>query len=206
MKGNLRVIDLSVRLAPSTEPKRLEIRPYISQRTGTTMHEIDTMSHIGTHVEAPIHYVKGGKDVAQLAPALFLGEGMVLHFSFDQPHGPITTEEMEKAAGSVLRPGDIVFMTSSHPHEGKPYLSAEGARWLVGKGVKMIGFDDSISVEPPGQMTTHELMLGNDIPIVENLTRLEQVREKRVFLIALPLFIEGLDSSPLRAVALEGFL
>jgi arylformamidase len=206
MKGNLRVIDLSVRLDPHSEPRRLKIRPYISEQTGTTMHEIDTMSHIGTHVEAPSHYVKGSKDVAQLAPALFLGEGMVLHFSFDEPYRPITTEELEKAAGGALRPGDIVFMTNSHPPEGKPYLSTEGARWLLDKGVKMIGFDDSISVEPPGQMTTHELMLGNDIPIIENLTNLEQVREKRVFLIALPLFIEGLDSSPLRAVAIEGFL
>ncbi len=52
-------------------------------------------------------------------------------------------------------------------------------------------------------VTSHATLLGNDIPIVERLTNLEKVKAKRIFSIALPLFIEGLDSSPVRAVALE---
>jgi len=198
---NYKVIDLSVKLIPGKESRRLEIRPFIYEADNTIMHDIDTMSHIGTHVEMPSHYSAEGKDVSKFPPDIFIGEGLVLHLEVADDQ-PITPEILDKASNSDVRRGDIVFLTNSTSGESNPYLSEEASKWLLDKGIKLLGFDNTIGVEPPGKMTTHEIILKNDIPMIENLAHLNEVKQLRVFLIALPLFIEGLDASPLRAVAL----
>ena len=75
------------------------------------------------------------------------------------------------------------------------------------KKVKMIGLQD-IGLEVPGlkphdRWFSHETLLGNNIPIIENLKNLEKLKRERIFYIGLPLKIMGLDSSWIRAVALE---
>lgn len=205
MKGKYRVIDLSPKLVPGKEERRLGIRPYIYEPDNTTMCDIDMMTHIGVHVEGPSHHhrLPSPKDISQLPIETFLGEGMVLHLEFAEPNQPITAQTLEEVSGEELRKGDILFLTSKSPPGGNPYISPEASRWILERGVKMIGLDHTVALEPPGMMTSHDTLLGNDIPIVERLINLDEVKAKRVFIIALPLFIEGLDSSPVRAVALE---
>jgi kynurenine formamidase len=55
-------------------------------------------------------------------------------------------------------------------------------------------------------MKFHIAMLGNDIPMIEGLCYLDQLRERRFFVIALPYRVAGSDSWPVRAIALEGVL
>ena len=66
-----RIIDLSVRLTPGVhsvnqeyvhgrELRKLEIRQFIYKPDNTFMYWVDTETHIGTHVEAPAHYIEGG--------------------------------------------------------------------------------------------------------------------------------------------------
>ena len=204
-KMKYRVIDLSPKLVPGKEERRLEIRSYIYEPDNTTMCEIDMMTHIGVHVEGPSHHhrLPSPKDISQVAIDTFLGEGMVLHLEFTKPNQPITPQLLEEVSGGEVQQGDILFFTSKSPPGASPYISPEASRWILERGVKMIGLDHTVGLEPPGLMTSHDTLLGNDIPIVERLTNLEKVKAKRVFIIALPLFIEGLDSSPVRAVALE---
>lgn len=205
MVGHYRLVDLTLMLRPGKEKRRLEIRPFIFQHDNTTMHEVDTESHIGTHVEAPSHYTMGGKELAGLPLDTFIGEGMVLRCSLDEPGQPIGPEQLQSAAEGLVKPGDIVLLSCFPQFEGRTsYLSPAGAIWLLEKQVKMIGFDNSLLEDPPGKTTTHEIILKNDIPLIENLTNLDQVTGPRVLIIALPLFIAGLDSSPVRAIALEG--
>jgi arylformamidase len=67
----------------------------------------------------------------------------------------------------------------------------------------MLGIDDGIRLEESMDlMATHENLLKNDIPIIEGLTNLENICGRRFYLIALPLKIRGLESSPVRAIAI----
>jgi arylformamidase len=47
------------------------------------------------------------------------------------------------------------------------------------------------------------LLFENGIPLIENLTNLDQIRKERVLIIVLPLKIKGMDASPLRVIAIE---
>lgn len=216
-----RMIDLSREIVPGIkigaeyahgkELRRLELRQYIYKPDNTIMHWVDTESHVGTHVEGPSHYIKGGKDISIVSIEHFIGEAVVLNFTGKPPkHGkpqPITPADFEKAG---VKKNDIVLMWSPYVKGECPYLSIEGARWLHKTGIKLVGFQN-IGVESPvaphtpgfpGSMETHEL-LKDDICLVELLENLDKIKKNRVLFIGLPIRIAGLDSSWIRAVALE---
>lgn len=211
---NVRFLDLSYTLHPGKERRRLEIRPF-AYGPGETMHDIDTMSHIGTHVEVPSHFVDPcygvkGKDLSQMPIESFLGEAIFINLACKGARQPITAEDLKREG---VEEGDMVLIGNSpHPRGEHPYLTAEAARWLVERRIKLIGFDTTVGIEeppPPGErrklkdMATHDNMLKNDIPMIEVLANLGQLRKKRFFFIALPVSVAGLDSFPIRALAIE---
>ena len=86
-----------------------------------------------------------------------------------------------------------------------PYLSPEAAELLVGNGIGVVGVD-ALNVDSTVQGTehAHATLLGNDVLIVENLTRLDRLTPGRLYDFSfLPLALAGLDGSPIRAVAVS---
>lgn len=210
----VRIVDLSYTLHPGKERRRLEIRSF-AYGPGETMHDIDTMSHIGTHVEVPSHFIDAcyglkGKDLSQIPIKSFLGEAIFINQADKGVRQPITVEDLKQEG---VDEGDIVLIGNSpYPRGEKPYLPAEAVRWLAEKKIKMIGFDTTVGIEEPRttgekrklkDMATHDNMLKNDIPIIEVLTNMGELRKKRFFFIALPVSVVGLDSFPIRALAFE---
>jgi len=216
-----RVVDLSWRLTPPSPdvggmgPRRLELRRG-ELWAGEYTFDIDMTSHTGTHVEVPYHYVgpafpgRRGKDVSELPADLFLGPAYVVDLKELEPRQPVLPQHLQETGAGK---GDILLIGNS-PHTApgqKPYFSKEAAAWVAENGIKAVGMDWTVRYEEYGietlqEMHTHFHLLMNDIPLLENLTNFEQLRETYVFFIALPLNIVGLDSCPVRAVALEGFL
>ena len=207
-----RIIDLTAMIRPGIlkvdgrymhgkELRRFELRQFIFELDKTFMHWIDAESHVGTHVEAPSHYLKDGKSVAELPLETFMGEALVLKFEdlkpIDGRGQPIKPAHLEK-----VKRGDIVLMWS--PYEGieAPYISPKAATWLAEKDIKMLGVQN-VGVEAPNSMATHDNLLRNNIPIIEGLVNLDKIRKERIFYIGLPLKVYGLDSSWIRAIALE---
>lgn len=206
-----RLVDLTLKLKPGEEDRRLEIRRF-RYGAGEFMHDIDTMSHIGTHVECPSHYVdarwpnRHGLDVSEVPPETFIGEAVLVDLSDKPPKTPVTPKDLEDAG---VEEGYIVLIGNSRfTGEDKPYLSPEAAKWLADRRVKLVGFDDTVAVEAPGANTieslaTHENLLCNGIPMIERLANLDKLRTRRFIFIGLPVPIKELDSFPIRAVALE---
>jgi len=131
-----------------------------------------------------------------------MGEAIVLKFDFLKPKEgkgqPIKPSHLEK-----VRKNDIVLLWSPYSGDECPYIAPESAEWLAKKPVKMVGVQN-IGVEAPGgSMATHNNLLGNEIPLIEGLVNLEKVQKERIFYIGLPLRVRGLDSSWIRAIALE---
>jgi arylformamidase len=82
-------------------------------------------------------------------------------------------------------------------------LSADGARWLVSRGIRLIGID-FLSIEARGAPghPTHRTLLEAGVVILEGLD-LSGVEPGTYTLVCAPLTIAGADGAPARAVLLE---
>jgi len=207
-----RAVDLSMELCPGVlkldgvylhagQPRRLEIRQFVYAPDKMLMHWVETETHIGTHVEGPTHHPRGSRSLAELPLETFMGEAVVLDLTHLRPSGgrgkPIEPEHLEE-----VRDGDVVLMRSPYRGGEVPYISPEAARALRGRGIKMLGIQ-GVGVEAEGSFATHDELLLNDIPIIEGLVNLDELSSDRVFFIGLPLRIMDMDSSWIRAIALE---
>jgi arylformamidase len=203
-----RIVDLSEELRPGIlrldgeyfhgdQLRRLQIREFRYAKDKTLMNFVETETHIGTHVEAPSHYIEDGRSVAELPLETFMGEAIVLGFNHKGGPKPIDPIDLQEAMEE-----DIVLMWSTLPPQEQPYISPEAATFLQRRKIKMIGVQ-GVPPEAPGSMASHEAFLRNNIPMIEGLAHLEEVKRKRVFFIGLPLRWKGIDSSWIRAIALE---
>jgi kynurenine formamidase len=78
-------------------------------------------------------------------------------------------------------------------------------RWLVhDRQINCLGTDSSgFEVRGVDHHPNHRLLTGAGVPVIECLTNLVELRQQRVFLIALPWPVVGLDACPVRAIAIE---
>ena len=94
--------------------------------------------------------------------------------------------------------------------KGGPYLSLDGADWLVERGVKAVVYDfsEEYVVRHANfrgeECVVHHRILGTDIYNIEYVRGLGAITAPRTAIVALPLKLTGLDGSPARVVALEG--
>lgn len=201
MATGYRMIDLSPELRPGKEDRRLEIREYVFKLDNTYMHDIDMMSHIGAHIEAPSHYKKGLPDISKLPLWRFIGEAVRLNVKSVGKGKAILPEHIKKLSKTGVRKNDIVLLYSPYTGTDAPYISRELAAWMAKLPIKMLGIAMTVGLEEPQKMFTHDLLMRKNIPIIERIENLERAPERFLF-IGFPLRIRGLDSSPIRAVGL----
>ncbi len=203
--SQFRLVDLSVTLHPGREDRRLEIRRGVIPSDDTIMHEVDLMSHVGTHVEAMSHFYEDGRDITELPLERFVGRSVLLRLG-DVPAGAdLAAEDLERAAEGLQVEEAIVLLTSGRSTDEAPNLTADAAQWLADRDVAMMGIDDSVGLGKDAEVirAVHDVLMSRSVPFLEVLSGLDQLRRREFLLIALPLKIAGLDSSPVRAVALE---
>lgn len=214
---NYRIVDLSKIMTPGkalgpigTGKRRLEIRKF-TYPPGELMHQIDMESHIGTHVEAPSHFVdvlykRKGKDIAQIPIETLFGEAILIDLHDFKPGQALTPAYLVK---NKVKSKDIVFIgNAKHDGRDRPYISKEAARWLAQKKIKMAGIDDTVFPEEPQYLYkdlkkyyTHDYLLKNDIPLIEGVANLKSLKTRRFFFFGFIAPISGLEAFPIRAVA-----
>lgn len=180
------------------------------QEDGYGVTEVLLGTHSGTHLDAPRHFLAQGRTVDQVEPARLCGRGYVVDVRSD-PGTEISCSRLEQACAAAGRPapGEMVLLwTGWDRHFGTPlmthfpFLGREAAQLLVDWGISLVGTDalsvDSFRAE---RFVVHELLLGADRLIVENLCRLERLGPGPVSCCLLPLPLSGLDGSPVRAIA-----
>lgn len=171
--------------------------------------ELHLGTHTGTHIDAASHFFPEGKTIDQYPVERFVLPGLVvvaLDLHDDQSIG---VELLANALSLLPKGGGVIIRTDwdrfwgTERYMRHPYLTSEAAEGLVAAGAGLVGID-VLNVDSTVQETihAHETLLGNDILIVENLTRLVQLRLDTIYLFSfLPLLLPGLDGSPVRAVA-----
>jgi arylformamidase len=171
-------------------------------------------SHLGTHIDAPLHHIRGGKTIDQIEPERFVGDAVIVAAPKSGPQ-PIEVEDVERAPERP-RPGDMVFFsTGCADHYGTelyfkhPYVSEALARWLVERQVSIVGVDFlsadmPYAMRPPGYTApAHKILLGNEVLIIENLANLKGLAGRRVRVFALPINVKGGDAGLARVVAVD---
>jgi len=207
-----RIVDLTHALYPEKEQYTLEVsrRNERHGRDGDIMSTVYLWSHVGTHVEAPLHFLSDGGDAASLKIEQLMGSAIVLDFRYKDVNEPISLADLQ-AAGDIQVGDRILIMTGRHVQyrtpqsHDRPYLTEEAVRWLVeDRRIRCLGTDSSgFEVRGVDHHPNHRLICGAGIPVIECMTNLVELKHQRVFLIALPLPVVGLDASPVRAIAID---
>ena len=210
-------VDLSHQVHASTphialfEPPRVtRIRSIPDDPMNVTA--LHMVCHTGTHLDAPCHFVAGGRSIDQLPLDRLVGPGVVLPV----PAGPYEVIEAEalSAARPEVRAGDIVLLDTgwarhagTERYDRHPSLSVGAAHWLVERHVKLVGVDFAtpdlpVALRPQGfNWPVHHILLANEVLIGEHLTNVESLSGRRVEVMFLALNVRDADGAPARVVA-----
>lgn len=171
---------------------------------------MDMVVHLGTHVDAPVHFIPGGQSIDELGLERLSGPGVVCRVSAgaEEIYGPEALLDAD-----LVRAGDLVVLeTGWWRHFGTelysrhPSLSVELAHWLVEKEVAMVAVDTGtpdlpVALRPDGfTWPVHQILLGAGVLVAEHLTNLAGLTGSRVELVLAPLNIRGADGAPVRAL------
>lgn len=164
--------------------------------------QISTTAHVGTHIDAPLHFVKNGMDVASITLEKLIGSAKVIQVSNAKE---ITIEDVRDAG--ITSGARVLFRTenSETEWEHQPfkedyvYLSTEAARFLAEKKISCVGIDYLSLGSKENDPEVHRLMLGSGIIIIEGL-KLREIESGDYEMICLPLKIKGSDGGPSRVI------
>jgi arylformamidase len=165
--------------------------------------QISTTAHIGTHMDAPRHYLDGASGMDSMPIAASIGRARVIEI---HDREAIRIPELEP---HQLTQGErVLFKTgnsatcwkSDHFQKKYIYIPPETAYYLADRGVQTVGVDYlSVGGFESGGPETHRILLEAGIWIIEGLM-LEHVEPGEYELVCLPLKIIGGDGAPARAV------
>jgi arylformamidase len=163
----------------------------------------EASTHAGTHADAPLHYDPSGAAADEADLGVYLGACRVVDA---RACGRTITRAF--VAGLSAPPPRVLFRTyAAFPHQAWrsdfTAVAADAIALLAERGVRLIGVDaPSLDPEESKTMDAHRAVLAADMRILEGLV-LDDVPPGDYELIALPLRLAGLDSSPVRAVLRE---
>lgn len=205
-----RIVDLT--LTAYDGMRGVEISPNTSiEQEGYNTTNLKLYSHAGTHADAPRHFLNDGKTLDHVDLTKCVGPALVFDLQAKAPNSLITVADLGERAESIQHGSRVLLATGWDAHAelpdyrtSFPRISRELARWLVERGVWLVGMEmpSVASLQDRQELTdVHQILLRGEVVIVECLTNLRTLPPE-VFFIALPLKIQGGDGSPLRAAAL----
>ena len=190
-----------------TDPAPPKIYRYYDRELGgrVTMSMMEIITHTGTHIDAPLHFISGGSTISDMPLDATVGPCRVIEIK-DQEK--IKVAELEKH--DIKKGERVLFKTRNSPKvytsdkfvEDYVYLDVEGANYLVSKGIALFGLDNITigSFKEHDNLTrTHEILLGAGIYILEDCA-LADVPPGEYDLLCLPLLMWKGDAGPCRAI------
>ncbi len=166
--------------------------------------EIEMVGNTGTYLDTPAHRHRGGYDLAGLA----LGDCADLPAAVVDAAGAISPaalagHEVEGCAVLFRTGFDRYWGTERYGAGGHPFCSADAARLLVDRGVRLVGIDSvNIDDTATGERPAHTILLGAGIPVVEHLCGLGALPASGARFFAVPPMVRGLATFCVRAFAI----
>ncbi len=208
----MRYIDLTITLQEEMPGVQFETAKVLA-KDGWNARNLHLYSHVGTHMDAPVHYEVSEKTIDCYPPERFFTNCYVVELEGIEPKTEIGINDLGEIAEKIKAGEGLLFRTGWSRYFGQdmyrnalPGISKELALWCAEKGITMLG------VEPPSVADVnnipvvteiHRILLKADILIIEGLTNLDKIKKQKVHLVALPLKIDKGDGSPCRVIAIE---
>lgn len=210
----MKIHDITVTLKPGMPvwPGDHEVELYrdekIEEGANANVSNLSISVHTGTHVDAPYHFLPEGGPVDQLPLEVLIGPVQVVELSESVDF--IDEQILQK---TEINPGTIrvLFKTRNSRYwmmdtnefqTGFVGITEDGARYLVEKGIKLVGID-YLSISPyKMSRPTHEVLLKAMMVVIEGLD-LSKVDAGQYELYCLPLKLFNTDGAPARAVLIE---
>jgi len=160
--------------------------------------EMTIGTHSGTHIDAPSHYLEGGRTVDQIPLDVLAGSARVLDCSdVEMVIGPGSLAGRLRGVRTLLL--KTWFSRREQFDPGYPALSLEAADLIIEAGITCLG-TDAPSIEAfSGDGSVHRRLLGGGTVVLE-LLDLAAVPEGDYHMVALPMRLAGADGSPVRAI------
>lgn len=204
----MRIVDLTAPLHsglavyPGDPPVRVEPAATV-ERDGYAVARLALSDQCGTHVETGAHFLADGRTLAAEPLARFIGPASMV----DVPCRLLTLADLAPHAAQIgarpfllLRSGYADRVPTIEPADrARPLLDLPLLRWLLARGVRLLGLD-CFDFDAAPDYAGHRLLLGAGVLIVEglvNLGALPPVCE----LYVIPLRVEGTGGAPCRAFA-----
>jgi arylformamidase len=202
-------IDISVPLRsgmavwPGDPPVRIERITAIASGAVTNLSAVSMCLHTGTHVDAPLHFLDGGRSVAEMPLDALVGPARVIGI-----RDPKAIRACELWPLGIRHGERILFKTrgsrrrwqAAEFRQDYVCLAPDAAGFLAERGVRAVGID-YLSIGAPGEegYEVHRTLLRAGVWIIEGLD-LSPVPAGRYDLICLPLKAPGADGAPARAI------
>ncbi len=209
----MHIFDISVPISNQTpvykgDPAvKLERTSDVNRGDSLTLSRIEMGAHTGTHIDAPLHFIRGGATVDELDLNILIGQAVVVDLSGVKE--AITAVDLENASVPA-RAERILFKTSNSAlwmkndfQENFVAFAPSAAEWLIEHRVRLVAID-YLSAELFGadEAQVHRLLLAAGVIIVEGVN-LTEIAAGAYQLICLPLKLKRAEGAPARAVLIQ---
>jgi arylformamidase len=210
MTGENGRVDISVQLRsgmvhwPNNPPVRIERMLDMDRGDVANVSTIGFGSHTGTHMDAPVHFVRGGEGIDRMPLGATMGRARVIEIQ-----DPVSVKPDELESHGISRGERILFKTRNSAGRWREdgfieyfvYVSQEAARYLADRGAMIVGVDYiSVGGFYEDGPDTHHALPGAGIWIIEGFDDLSGVDPGGHELICLPLKVKDGDGAPARAL------
>ncbi len=218
---------------PTADGFRLDEVAYGETELGYfySAYNISTAEHGGTHLDAPIHFSRGGMSSEQIPLDRLIAPAVVVDVSaratpdyridvadleaWELAHGPIPDGAilLLRTGWGERWPDRLSYLGTERTGPEAvaelhcPGIHPDAARWITDqRNIAAVGIDTpSIDYGQSSGFEAHVIIYGANIPGFENVANLEELPEAGAFVVALPMKVAGGSGGPLRIVAFVPF-
>ncbi len=168
---------------------------------GYTDHQLSTVMHVGTHMDAPLHMIEGGKYMDEFPPEKFTGPGVMVNV-YKKP-----VIDVDALEGLSIQKGSIIMLYTGMSevygtedyNTTYPKITEAFAKKLVELDVSIVGMD-MLNPDTDESFPIHKILLSKEVLIIENLTNISALVNASGFdVFAFPVKLHA-EAAPVRVV------
>lgn len=198
-----------------------QMRQVMGYLDGACVQELKMPNGIGTHMDAPSHFIEAGQDIASMEVGQLICPGVVIDVSMkadqnytlnindiiaiEAQHGAVPEKSIVIIHTGWGRKWDDAIQYRNEDAQGLmcfPKVSLEAAELLLERKVNGIAIDTLSPDWPDSDYPVHHALLGAGKFIIENIRVVDALPTVGFTVVALPIKIKFATEAPCRVVAI----